>query len=66
MNWEVGTDVCALLRASQVTLVAKNLPANAGGTRDVGSVSWRRACQPTPVFVPGESHGQKRLVGNSP
>ena len=23
---------------------------------------WRRAWQPTPVFLPGESHGQKRLV----
>ena len=22
---------------------------------------WRRAWQPTPVFLPGESHGQRRL-----
>ena len=29
-------------------------------------VSWRRAWQPTPVFLPGESHGQRRLVGYSP
>ena len=28
--------------------------------------SWRRAWQPTPVFLPGESHGQRRLVGYSP
>ena len=27
---------------------------------------WRRKCQPTPVFLPGESHGQRRLVGYSP
>jgi len=27
---------------------------------------WRRAWQPTPVFLPGESHGQKSLVGYSP
>ena len=66
MNWEVGTDACALLRASQVTLVAKNLPANAGGVRDVGSVPWRRACQPTPVFMNGESHGQRSLLGYIP
>ena len=26
----------------------------------------RRAQQPTPVFLPGESHGQKNLVGYSP
>ena len=27
---------------------------------------WRRAWQPTLVFLPGESHGQKSLVGYSP
>ena len=31
----------------------------------VGKISWRRAWQPTPVFLPGESHGQRRLVGYS-
>ena len=29
-------------------------------------LSWRRAQQPTPVFLPGESHGQRSLVGYSP
>ena len=24
----------------------------------VGKIPWRRPCQPTPVFLPGESHGQ--------
>ena len=24
---------------------------------------WRRAWQPTPIFLPGESHGQRSLVG---
>jgi len=28
--------------------------------------SWRRAWQPTPVFWPGESHGQRSLAGDSP
>ena len=32
----------------------------------VGKVPWRRARQPIPVFLPGESHGQKSLVGCSP
>ena len=32
----------------------------------VGKIPWRRACQPTPVFLPGESQGQRRLVGYSP
>ena len=27
---------------------------------------WRGKWQPTPVFLPGESHGQRSLVGYSP
>ena len=27
---------------------------------------WRRAWQPTPVLLPGESHGQRSLAGCSP
>ena len=27
---------------------------------------WRRAWQPTPVFLPGESHRQRSLAGHSP
>ena len=32
----------------------------------VGKIPWRRAWYPTPVFLPGESHGQRSLVGYSP
>jgi len=32
----------------------------------VGKISWSRKWQPTPVFLPGESHGQRSLVGYSP
>ena len=32
----------------------------------VGKIPWRGAWQPTPVFLPGESHGQRSLVGYSP
>ena len=32
----------------------------------VGKISRRRKWQPTPVFLPGESHGQKSLAGYSP
>ena len=48
----------------------KNLSANAGDIRDVGSVPGglhplEEGMQPTPVFLPGESHGQRSLVGYS-
>ena len=32
----------------------------------VGKSPWRRAWQPTPVFMPRESRGQRSLVGYSP
>ena len=30
-----------------------------------GKILWRREWQPTPVFLPGESHGQRSLAGYS-
>ena len=32
----------------------------------VGKIPWRRKWQPTLVFLPGKSHGQKNLAGYSP
>ena len=32
----------------------------------VRKIPWRRAWQLTPVFLPGESHGQRRLSGYRP
>ena len=32
----------------------------------VGKIPWRRKWQPTPVPLPGESHGGRSLVGYSP
>jgi len=32
----------------------------------VGKIPWRKGWQPTPVFLPGESHGQSSLGGYSP
>ena len=31
----------------------------------VGKIPWRRKWQPMPVFLPGESHGRRSLVGSS-
>ena len=51
--------------------VVKNLPANAGDgdwefSPGVGKIPWRRKWQPTPVFLPGEFHGQSKLMCYSP
>ena len=54
-----------------MTLVVNNPPANSGDIKNhrldpwVGKIPWRRAWQPTPVFLSGESHGQRSLVGYS-
>ena len=32
----------------------------------VGKIPWRKKWQPTPVFLPRESHGWRSLVGYSP
>ena len=32
----------------------------------VRKILWRRSWQPPPVFLPGEPHGQRSLVGYSP
>ena len=60
-------------QASQVALVAKNLSATAGDTRDVGSIPGSGRVlgaghdNPIPtVFLPGEFHGQRSLTGHSP
>ena len=48
--------------------MAKNLPAigRPGFDPLVGKTPWRRAWQPTPVFLPGEFHGQRSLADYSP
>ena len=61
--------VMVILRAFWVALVVKNPPANAGDIRESGLMPgserfpWRRAWQPTLVFLPEESHRQRSLAG---
>ena len=45
--------------------MVKNPPSKAADVR-CGFSPWRRAQPPTPVFLPGESHGQRGLAGCSP
>ena len=49
--------------------VVKNMPANAGDIGEfdpwVRKIPWKRKWQPTPVFLPGKSHGWRSLMGYS-
>ena len=57
---------------SQVALVVKNPPANAGRLKRhqfdpwMGKIPWRKEWQPTLVFLHGESHGERSLAVCSP
>ena len=54
--------------ASLIAQLVKNPPAMQETPFDswVGKISWRRAWQPTPGFLLGEFHGQRRLEGCNP
>ena len=52
--------------ASLVAQKINNLPASAGFDPWVGKIPLRKEWQPTPVFLPGEVHGQGSLAGYSP
>ena len=58
--------------ASQLTLMVQNPPVSAGDVKRHGfnpwvrKILWKRKWQPTSVFLPGKSHGQRNLAGYSP
>ena len=57
------------MRASLVAQTIKNRPIMQEETRvqSLGwKIPWRRVWQPTPVFLPGEFHGQRSLMSYSP
>ena len=60
---DLASRACVIC-ASLVGQMVKSPPANAGDSVDmdtfnpsVRKIPWRRKCQPTPVFLPGKSHG---------
>ena len=43
-----------------------SLGSGSGLNPQVRKIPWRKEWQPTPVFLPGEFHGQRNLMGYSP
>ena len=63
--------ICTYVRISQVARMVKNPLASSGYIRDKGLIpgsgrSPGGGPQTTSVFLPGESQGQRSLVGYSP
>ena len=79
--YQVGTIWCTFLKMCSTFLLGGPFPGGTSGKEPmcqcrrhkrpgfspwVGKIPWTRAWQPTPVFLPGESHGQRSLAGYSP
>ena len=78
-RWLQRTKPWAVVRRNETDLLkATGFPGGARGKEPVcrcrrperlrfspwvGKIPWRRKWQPTPVFLPGESHGQRSLAG---
>ena len=65
------THFCCDLRNKRASPVAQRLKClppmrETGFDPWVGKIPWRRKWQPTPVYLPGESHGRRSLVGYNP
>ena len=60
----------------EMASLAQTVKASVCNAGDLGSIPgfdpwvrkipWRRKLQPTPVLLPGKSHGQRSLAGSSP
>ena len=67
-----GSLNCFLERSFPGGISGKNPPANAVDIKRCGfdpwveKIPWRSAWQPTPVFLPGKSHGHRNLASYSP
>ena len=67
MNLKETLATCPSPRGAPGSSVVKSLPVHETWfSLWVGKVPWRRKWHPMPVFSPGESHGQRSLVGYSP
>ena len=63
-----NSSICLwLLKTLWASLVAQMVQCRRSGFNPwVGKIPWRRKWQPTPVFLPGKSHGPRSLVGYCP
>ena len=68
INKLIYTYFSCRIGSSLVAQLVKNLPAvQETRVQSVGQEDpWRRKWPPTPGFLPGESHGQRSLVGYCP
>ena len=67
MTEQLRTHICVLLGFLVAETVKNPLAMwKTQVSHWAGKILWRREWQPTPVFLPGESYGQRSLEGCSP
>ena len=72
INEDNNTCLRGITKSTSTPLVAQTVKASTYNAGDLGSIPgvgkipWRGKWQPTPVLLPGESHGWRSLVGYSP
>ena len=73
LGWRTGVKLLtqqalAIILITRVAQMVESLPAVQENCFDswVGKIPWRRKWHPTPVLLPGGSHGQRSLAGYSP
>ena len=54
------------VQETQVRSLGRKDPQEESRTVHLSVLPWRSEWLPTPVFLPGESHGQRSLAGYSP
>ena len=58
-----------MINISNIYCLSQGFPGGSDSEESdpwVRKISWRREGQPTPVFLPGEFHGQRSLAEHSP
>ena len=63
--WDFPDDASSEEPACQCRLEIRDA-GSSPWPQKIWKILWRRAWQPIPVFLPRESHGQRKLVGCSP
>ena len=64
--WQAGVTCSGVFPGGSEVKASARSARDLGSIPGVGTVPWRRNWQPTPGFLPGESHGRRSLVGYSP
>ena len=65
-SWSTKGQIASLLIADVLKSTSQDTDGEPSLIKVTCSIEWRRQWHPTPVLLPGKSHGQRNLVGCNP